>query len=314
MQFDRDALGGGLTVFTTVRNGKAEIEFTAYLIMKEKKGDTPCAHENLMVEIEMSDREGREVAVICLAAQEICTGTSLIIYPHLWQSVEDPYLYHVTVCLLREDDILDKLETKLPVCTFGKLPLQGFCLNEKPFSIKAVGYEIPSQMYGKERYCEEIRRDMEAVLELGANTVCLLHPSKDYYFYEICQEMGILVWQEAEGDVPQLIGERENGLLTLDRQRKKDLYYLYKARWSKQPFVHICGRLNYCRGGETTVVQVYSNQKKVALYVNGVLFEFKECQPCFVFEDVPLSGTTIISAQAGECFSSLTLQKSLTLS
>ncbi len=302
MRFDRDALGGGLTVYTDVKNGKAEIEFTAYI--DELINDAT-------VEFVMTNEEGSEVAVVCFPAKEICVGNSLIIYPHLWQSIEDPYQYCVTAYLLVGEEIIDKIEMYVPIYKIDRSVTKGVLLNEKPFEVKAVGYEIPSQISGNNTYTNQIYQDMKTIISMGANTICLIHPSKNIDFYNVCQEMGILVWQEADGKAPLLIGKEENSLLALDRIQKKDLYYLYKAKWSKEPFVHICGRKNWKRSGDTTVIQVYSNLKKVALYVNGILFEWKESKPEFLFSDVPLKGhETIISAQAGDCFSSLTIYKS----
>ncbi len=304
MRFDREALGGGLTVYTEVKNGKVEIEFTAYIFLGENA-------DNGIVEFIMTNREGSEVAVVSIPVKEICVGTSLIIYPHLWQSIEDPYQYCVTARLFYGEEIIDKLERYVPIYKIDRSVTNSILLNDKPFQIRAVGYEIPSQISGNNTYTNQIYQDMKTILSLGANTICLLHPSTNIDFYNICQKMGILVWQEADGIAPLLIGKDENSLLALDRIQKKDLYYLYKAKWCKEPFVHICGRSNCKRNSDTTVIQVYSNQKKVALYVNGILFEWKESKPEFIFSDVPLNGhVTIISAQAGDCFSSLTIYKS----
>ena len=302
MKFDRDALGGGCTIYTDVKNGKAEIEFTAYISDLTNNGT---------VEFVMTNEEGSEVAVVCLPAKEICVGTSLIIYPHLWQSIEDPYQYLVTLYLLVGEEVIDKLERYVPIYKIDRGVTTDVLLNEKPFQIKAVGYEIPSQISGNNTYTNQIYQDMKTILQMGANTICLLHPPKNIEFYNVCQQMGILVWQESDGKAPLLIGKDENSLLSLDRMQKKDLFYLYKAKWCKEPFVHICGRKNSKRNSDNTVINVYSNQKKVALFVNGVLFEWKESKPDFVFSDVPLKGhATIISAQAGDCFSSLTVYKS----
>ena len=37
-------------------------------------------------------------------------------------------------------------------------------------------------------------------------------------------------------------GKNHKGLITFDRKVKKDAYYIYKAWWSEDLFVHICGR------------------------------------------------------------------------
>ena len=78
-------------------------------------------------------------------------------------------------------------------------------------------------------------------------------------------------------------GRNNKGLMTMDRKTKKDAYYIYQAYWSKKPMVHLCGKRYVQRAGETTEVRAYSNQSKVALYLNGELVEEKIEEKVFVF-------------------------------
>lgn len=64
------------------------------------------------------------------------------------------------------------------------------------------------------------------------------------------------------------MGRNHKGLMTYDRTIKKDAYFIYKAYWSKEPFVHICGRRFVERASETVTVKVYSNGTEVELFVN----------------------------------------------
>lgn len=60
------------------------------------------------------------------------------------------------------------------------------------------------------------------------------------------------------------------GLITFDRQVKKDAYYWYKANWSKEPVVYITQRRLKEREKQQTEVTVYSNVGRPDLYVNGI--------------------------------------------
>ena len=61
----------------------------------------------------------------------------------------------------------------------------------------------------------------------------------------------------------------QKGLVTIDRKLKKDAFYLYKAYWSKTPFVHVCGRRYVDRTEDVTEIKVYSNEQSVTLFVDG---------------------------------------------
>ncbi len=93
-------------------------------------------------------------------------------------------------------------------------------------------------------------------------------------------------------------GMNHKGIVTFDRKTKKDSFYLYKAWWSGEPFVHICGRRYVDRPETVTTVKVYSNQSKVALYANGKLIEEKSGGKVFTFQ-VPLEGTVELKAVSG---------------
>ncbi len=93
-------------------------------------------------------------------------------------------------------------------------------------------------------------------------------------------------------------GMNHKGIVTFDRKIKKDSFYLYKAWWSGEPFVHICGRRYVDRPETVTTVKVYSNQSKVALYANGKLIEEKSGGKVFTFQ-VPLEGEVELKAVSG---------------
>lgn len=114
----------------------------------------------------------------------------------------------------------------------------------------------------------------------------------------------------AARDEGGVAGRNNKGLVTLDRQIKKEAFYVYKAYWSREPFVYLCGRRYAKRAGDTTTIKVYSNEPQVSLYVGGKFFETKTADKIFVFEGVPLTEDfTGITVRAGECTDSFTIQK-----
>ncbi len=103
-------------------------------------------------------------------------------------------------------------------------------------------------------------------------------------------------------------GMNHKGLVTFDRKIKKDSFYLYKAWWSKDPFVYIAGRRYADRTESTTTVTVYTNQPSVALYANGKKVGEQTGDKVFRFK-LPLQGEVELKAVAGDCIDQTTIRK-----
>ena len=399
---------------------------------------------------------------------------------HLWNGCEDPYLYTVTASLYTEGQEQDEISTRFGCRTMRFDSQEGFFLNGKSYPLRGVSRHQDRAGVGNALTFEMHREDLKLIMEIGANTIRLAHYQHSQYFYDLCDEAGMVVWAEipyitlhmkngrentlsqmkelvvqnynhpciicwglsneitAAGGVTDDIlenhrllndlcheldhtrpttmanvfmletdseiltipdigsynlyfgwylgdldqndsffdeyhtkypdrcigfseygadanpafhspnpiqgdytesyqtvyhehildmiekrpylwathvwnmfdfaadgrdeggkhGVNQKGLVTMDRKLKKDAFYLYKAHWSNEPFVHICGRRYVDRAEETTEVKVYSNQPEVSLYVDGSLFEKKEGKHCFRFM-VSLKGEHQIQAKAG---------------
>lgn len=98
-----------------------------------------------------------------------------------------------------------------------------------------------------------------------------------------------------EGGTP---GVNQKGIVTMDRKLKKDVYYLYKAFWSKEPFVYLCGRRYVDRTEDVTDITVYTNLGEIELYVNGTLFDKKQGGHVIRFE-LPISEECRVEARSG---------------
>lgn len=84
-------------------------------------------------------------------------------------------------------------------------------------------------------------------------------------------------------------GRNNKGLVTYDRKIKKDAFYMYKAHWSDEKFVHITSKRFVDRVDNKITVKVYSNCDKVTLYANGYEVSTKASNSkIFIFENVAL--------------------------
>lgn len=126
---------------------------------------------------------------------------------------------------------------------------------------------------------------------------------------------GSFIWNMFEFASPYrqfepLMGLNRKGLVTFDRQVKKDAFYYYKAWWSNEPFVHVCERRYVNRPEEEITVKVYTNRPEVTLTVNGQVVGTKAGDKVICFENVKLQpGANEISVASGELTDSMVLQK-----
>ena len=105
-------------------------------------------------------------------------------------------------------------------------------------------------------------------------------------------------------------GMNHKGLMTFDRQYKKDAFYAYKAWLNPEPMVHICSKRYIDRVEDVTKVTVYSNCPEVELFANGVSVgkQTKGAYPFFYFE-VKNEGETTLEVKAGDLTDTATIRK-----
>jgi len=65
-------------------------------------------------------------------------------------------------------------------------------------------------------------------------------------------------------------GINDKGLVTYDRQTRKDAFYFYKANWNPDPMVHLTSRrFAQRKNGRNLAIHAYSNCDRVELWING---------------------------------------------
>ena len=472
VRFDLDYLGGEGVKVTPIVNedGSATVTVESYITGATDGGTVKC---DILF-------DGEVVATAEAPATAKTTLTYTLENPTLWDGVENPALYTAKVTLTTDNDS-DERVVRFGVRTM-KADKDGFWLNGRKYPLHGVSRHQDRQDMGWAITEKEHKEDIDLIKELGANTIRLAHYQHDQYFYDLCDEYGMVVWAEipyisshlANGDenavsqmkelitqnynhasifcwglsneititgeseemmalhhrlndlchdmdktrpttmanvtmlditspiidLPDIMsynhyfgwymgdvngnaewlddfraarpdrtigiseygceailtwhnsdpkqgdyseeyqayyhesllrifaerpylwathvwnmfdfgvdgrneggvaGRNNKGLVTYDRKIKKDSFYIYKAYWTTDPFVHITSKRYYYRAEKTTTVKVYSNCDKVTLYVNGKEFATQEGKYIFTFK-VPLKilGATKIKAVSGD--------------
>ncbi len=128
--------------------------------------------------------------------------------PHLWNGVDDPYLYTVTARLASGDEV----STRFGIRKIGFDPNLGFILNKRPYPLRGVSRHQDREGLGNAITVREHREDMELIREIGANTVRLAHYQHAQEFYDLCDEYGLCVWAEIPYITQHMDAGRENTL------------------------------------------------------------------------------------------------------
>ncbi len=177
--------GSGVKVTPKIEGSSAEVTIEAWVTGDAKEatftvyGADQCPNCNGISQIAAVE-EGKATAVITIPDV------------HLWDGIEDPYLYAVKAVL----DSGDETTVKFGCRTFSVDPEKGFFLNGRSYPLcgaarhqdrQGVGYAITPEMH---------KEDLEIILEMGANTVRLAHYQHAQYFYDLCDEAGLIAWAE----------------------------------------------------------------------------------------------------------------------
>ena len=127
---------------------------------------------------------------------------------HLWDGVNDPWLYTATATLDSGDEISARFGCREYHCD----PEKGFFLNGRSYPLRGVSRHQDLKGKGNALSYEDHKADMAIIREIGANTLRLAHYQHAQGFYDLCDENGIVVWAEIPYITMHMKNGRENTL------------------------------------------------------------------------------------------------------
>ena len=115
---------------------------------------------------------------------------------HLWNGRKDPHLYTMHVELKKNGEVVDERTTRFGCRTFTVDPKKGFFLNGEHYPLRGVSRHQDRPHIGNALTPEMHEEDAKIIYELGATTIRLAHYQHDQYFYDLCDELGFVLWAE----------------------------------------------------------------------------------------------------------------------
>ena len=202
--FDLEYFGGkGLVITPEIAETAANVKIDTYVNDMEK-GDE--------ISFCIFDADGNAVAQY----QSANTSAVLTIEDvHLWNGRIDPYLYTAEVAIIRGGEKIDQISSRFGCRTFRIDAENGFILNGKEYPLHGVSRHQDRWQIGNALLPEHHLEDMDLICEVGANTIRLAHYQHDQYFYDLCDERGMVIWAEIPYISRHMSGGNENTMLQM---------------------------------------------------------------------------------------------------
>ena len=194
--FDLDYYGTpGIKVTPIVNGTAANVEVEVYLTNK-KAGQT--------VSCQILDADGNTVAIKESADTKFSFRIENV---HKWHGRKDPYLYTAMALLVSDGNVLDAVTARFGCRSYQIDPENGFILNGEEYPLRGVSRHQDRLGIGNALLPEHHKEDMDLICEVGATTIRLAHYQHDQYFYDLCDERGLVIWAE----IPYISSHMPNG-------------------------------------------------------------------------------------------------------
>jgi hypothetical protein len=156
----------------------------------------------LTVRHELLSAEGATVATASanLTVPRESSGTAQlalrIAAPHLW-NLDDPYLYDLRTTVTQDGRPIDQTTTRTGIRALSFDPNRGFSLNGRPTKMKGVCLHHDAGVLGAAVPRSVWQQRLQTLKKLGVNAVRTSHNPQAPDLYDLCDELGLLVLNEA---------------------------------------------------------------------------------------------------------------------
>lgn len=128
--------------------------------------------------------------------RQTVTQQILVKSPHLWQGLDDPYLYKVVTQIKKNNQVIDEVTAPLGLRKFELRTGEGFFLNDIKYPLYGVCRHQDRLGKGSALSNADHDEDLAIIKEMGATSIRLAHYQQSEYFYSKCDSMGLVIWAE----------------------------------------------------------------------------------------------------------------------
>ncbi len=195
---------------------------------------------NRSVEVCVLDKSFSESVTLKAGESKEIEGTLSFENVREWSN-QDPALYYITVKLFdggkETDDLIDRFG-------FREVKVVGdsFFINGRKVRIKGVCRHEDHPQFACALPYSAMAYDLNIIKDLGANSVRTSHYPNDEIFLDMCDELGILVWEENHARGLSL-EDMQNP--NFERQAEEVIREMITSHYN-HPSIYIWGILNEC--------------------------------------------------------------------
>lgn len=185
------------------------VSFTSIYKLKEWSANLQVVLENLstetrevILEVTLANRKIKKSVKLKEKKREIVRVNITGLEVTSW-SLEQPNLYFLTGELYQEnvaiDDSIDRVG-------FRRISIKKsqIYLNERPLFIRGINRHEDHGIDGAALSLAEMENDLRMIQDLGLNAVRTAHYPNDERFLDLCDEKGVLVWEEGHARIASL--------------------------------------------------------------------------------------------------------------